>query len=396
MSLLPSDLKVVDADTHFSEPHDLWSSRVPAAMRDAFPHVVEHDGRRAWLFDGDAVMSAPAGSGSSVRRDGTKKSFWQYNIEATMSVEEASEAAYDPQARLRDDGSRVDLGADHLSERGRVRGQQVGEVGEPRSRQRRSSPSTTTRSPRCRPARAGRLFPQALVPFWDIEASVSEVTRAKTELGLTGITMCSEPHAGGLPDLIDVHWDPLWDVCSELGLPINFHVGASEFGMEAFFKSVWPSHDKIRRHVVGAVNIEMHNARIMTNLLASDLLDRFPKTKWVSVESGIGWIPYVIERLQYQLTEPSPDGVEMQITPPLELFRRQVYACFWFEEMGPSRTLDFLGFDNIMFETDFPHPTCLYPSAVEHGLKVLEPWGPEVQRKVMQDNAARLYDLPIP
>jgi len=115
------------------------------------------------------------------------------------------------------------------------------------------------------------------VPFWDIEASVKEVTRAGTELGLTGITMCSEPHAGDLPDLLDDHWNPLWEVCSELELPINFHVGASQFGMEAFFKSVWPSHDKIRAHIVGAVNIELHNSRIMANLLASDLLDRYPR-----------------------------------------------------------------------------------------------------------------------
>jgi uncharacterized protein len=394
MSLLPSDLKVVDADTHFSEPHDLWSSRVPASMHDAFPHVVEHDGQRAWLFDGDAVMSAPAGSGSSVRRDGTKKSFWQYNIEATMSVEEASAAAYDPQARLQM-MDRESIWAQVIYPN--VAGFAANKMVKLANRKLANAIVSVYNDAvaEMQAGSGGRLFPQALVPFWDIEASVREVARARVELGLTGITMCSEPHAGDLPDLLDRHWDPLWEVCGELGLPINFHVGASEFGMDAFYKSAWPSHDKIRRHIVGAVNIELHNARIMSNLLASDLLDRFPKTKWVSVESGIGWIPYVIERLQYQLTEPLPDGVEMQITPPLELFRRQVYACFWFEDIGPSRTLDFLGFDNIMFETDFPHPTCLYPSAVEHGLKVLEPWGPDVQRKVMQDNAARLYGIPI-
>jgi uncharacterized protein len=394
MSLQPGDLKVVDADTHFSEPHDLWSSRVPAAMRDAFPHVVERDGQRAWLFDGDAVMSAPAGSGSSVRRDGTKKSFWQYNIEATMSVEEASAAAYDPQARLQM-MDRESIWAQIIYPN--VAGFAANKMVKLANRDLANAIVSVYNDAvaEMQADSGGRLFPQALVPFWDIDASVREVARARTELGLTGITMCSEPHAGDLPDLLDPHWDPLWDLCGDLGLPINFHVGASEFGMDAFYNSAWPSHDKTRRHIVGAVNIELHNARIMSNLLASDLLDRFPKTKWVSVESGIGWIPYVIERLQYQLTEPLPDGVELQITPPLELFRRQVYACFWFEDVGPSRTLDFLGFDNIMFETDFPHPTCLYPSAVEHGLKVLEPWGPDVQRKVMQDNAARLYGLPI-
>jgi hypothetical protein len=62
---------------------------------------------------------------------------------------------------------------------------------------------------------------------------------------------------------------------------------------------------------------------------------------------------------------------------------------------GSSRELDYTGFDNVLFETDVPHPTCLYPSAVEHGLAVLAPWGPDVQGKVMQDNAAKLYRVPI-
>jgi predicted TIM-barrel fold metal-dependent hydrolase len=125
------------------------------------------------------------------------------------------------------------------------------------------------------------------------------------------------------------------------------------------------------------------------------VLERYPETKWISVESGIGWIPYVLERLEYQLSEPRPEDFELSIASPYELFRRQVYSCFWFEQSGPERLLDILGFDNILFESDFPHPTCMYPSAVEHGLKVLEPWGPEVQRKVMQNNAAALYKIPV-
>ena len=127
-SLTPQDLKVVDADTHWTEPHDLWTSRVPASIRDQFPHVVEQDGKRAWLFNGDDVMSAPGWSGSSIRRDGTKKSFWEYNIQATMQVEEASQAAYDPGGAHRDDGRPAHLGPDHLSQRRRVHGQPAGEA----------------------------------------------------------------------------------------------------------------------------------------------------------------------------------------------------------------------------------------------------------------------------
>jgi hypothetical protein len=66
------------------------------------------------------------------------------------------------------------------------------------------------------------------VPFWDIKAAVKEVERAKTKLELRGIAMCPEPHIeSDLPDIQNRHWDPLWEVCSDLNVPINFHIGAS-------------------------------------------------------------------------------------------------------------------------------------------------------------------------
>jgi predicted TIM-barrel fold metal-dependent hydrolase len=241
----------------------------------------------------------------------------------------------------------------------------------------------------------GRLFPQALIPFWDMDAAVKEVNRIHHELKLTGITMSSEPHSAGLPDITDHHWDPLWGLCQELGIPVNFHVGSSEFGKEAFEKGTWPGLEPIRKHVVGCVLLEMHNARVLANLLTSDLLVRFPTLNFVSVESGIGWIPYVLERLEYQLLETSLDGAIWGQESPTELFHRQVHSCFWFEEAAPSRLLDIIGFNNVMFESDFPHPTCLYPGPVEHALKVLEPWGADVQRKVLSENASRLYGIPV-
>lgn len=386
-------IKVIDADTHFSEPADLWTSRVSPKLRELVPHqVVRDDGTRSWVVNGDHVLSARAGAGSVIMKDGSKVSLWDYDILGGASQGEVHEASFDPRARL-------DL-MDEMGVWAHVIYPNVAGFG---SHKLRGLPQDLSRliveiyndaMAEMQAESGGRLFPQALVPFWDIDLAVAEVTRAAGH-GLRGIVMCSEPQAGGLPDVVDRHWDPLWEVCTDLQLPINFHVGASEFGMDAFLKGVWPSLDSARRHVVGSVQIELHNGRILSNLLASDLLVRFPGTRWVSVESGIGWIPYVLERLEYQLRDTTPDGRGFGQPMPTELFRRQVYAMFWFEEAGPGRLLADIGFDNVMFETDFPHPTCLFPSPVEHALRVLEPWGAEVQRKVLQDNAAKLYRIDL-
>ena len=386
-------LKVIDADTHYSEPPDLWTSRVPGKYKDVVPHHVEHpEHGRQWVMNGDEVMSQTVGAGSVIRKDGSKQALWDWNILGGLPFEEVHESSHDPAARL-----------EHMDNAGiwaQIMYPNVAGFGGHRLMRLPTGTATmivqvyNDAMAEMQAESGDRLLPMAMIPFWEIDEAVKEAERA-AGMGLRGLLMCSEPHSGGLPDLLDHHWNPLWEVATEHGLPINFHIGASDFGFEAFSKGVWPSLDRPRKHVVGSVLIEIHNARVMSNLLASDLLERYPDVKFVSVESGIGWIPYVLERLEYQLGETTPDGQGFGQPLPTELFRRQVYSCFWFEDAGPRFLLERIGFDNVLFETDYPHPTCLYPNAVEHAMDVLSPWGPEVQRKVMQDNAARLYNIDV-
>ena len=70
-----------------------------------------------------------------------------------------------------------------------------------------------------------RMFPMALLPWWDIDAAVAEVARAHA-LGLRGVNTNADPQNDGCPDLADRHWDPLWEACADLAMPVNFHIGA--------------------------------------------------------------------------------------------------------------------------------------------------------------------------
>jgi uncharacterized protein len=386
-------LKVVDADTHITEKADLWTSRVAKKDQERVPRRVrDGNGRDTWYFNGDDVFARPAGAASVIKKDGMKESFWDWNIEAGLQWDDVDPGAYDVATRLRvmnEMGIWAQIVYPNTAGFGANKLVKI----EDRSLSLLIAETYNTAMAEMQEESGQRLFPMALVPFWDLHASVKEVARACGDLGLRGITMCSEPQAAGLPTLIDPYWDPLWEVCTEFGVVVNFHVGASEFGMEAFLKGAWEGQDRYRQLVVGSALIEFHNARILANLLTSDLLDRWPQVKWVSVESGIGWIPYLLERLEFQLLDSRKDGTI--ITSPTQQFRDHVYSCFWFEETGPSLLLDRIGFDNVLFETDYPHPTCLYPTPVQHGIKVLEPWGPEVQRKVLSENAMKLYRLPV-
>ena len=78
---------------------------------------------------------------------------------------------------------------------------------------------------------------------------------------------------------------------------------------------------------------------------------------------------------------------------PSEYFARNFYACFWFEQKGVSETLRRVGIDNVLFETDFPHPTSLYP--IDHLERRLEGLTPAERSKVMSLNAAKLYRIAV-
>jgi predicted TIM-barrel fold metal-dependent hydrolase len=78
---------------------------------------------------------------------------------------------------------------------------------------------------------------------------------------------------------------------------------------------------------------------------------------------------------------------------PSEYFKRQLYATFWFEKNDVPALIDTVGEDNVLFETDFPHPTCLYPKPLDTVADKMAELTPEVQRKVLGDNAVRLYRL---
>jgi predicted TIM-barrel fold metal-dependent hydrolase len=168
-------------------------------------------------------------------------------------------------------------------------------------------------------------------------------------------------------------------------MPCNFHIGGG--GPIRLWGNDWPAG---RVFAALSTMAQMGNVVCITNLIYSGLLDRFPRLNFVSVESGVGWIPFLLESLDYQYDE---NGVDDLALRPSEYFRRQIYGSYWFEsDLGPA--IEKLGPDNLMFETDFPHATCLYPGVREHVRASMEGLASDVQRKLLYETAARVYQLP--
>jgi predicted TIM-barrel fold metal-dependent hydrolase len=151
-----------------------------------------------------------------------------------------------------------------------------------------------------------------------------------------------------------------------------------------------------RRLALGSAALFIENSRVISNLLYSGLFERCKRLKIVSVESGIGWIPFVLESIDYEWRETGSQGERALSMAPSEYFRKHIYGCFWFEKTAPARLIDQVGEDNVLFETDFPHPTCLYPDVQQYIAEISAGWSQARKRKILQDNAAALYKIPLP
>jgi predicted TIM-barrel fold metal-dependent hydrolase len=138
------------------------------------------------------------------------------------------------------------------------------------------------------------------------------------------------------------------------------------------------------------------NTWVVANLIFSGLLLKHPRLKVYSAETGIGWMPFLLEALDYQWHENITATAKREVwndVLPSEIFRRNIYVSFWFEEWGVLNALEAVGADNVMFETDFPHGTALLDRSKDQVAATLAQLKPDVRRKVLRDNAARLFGI---
>lgn len=390
-------IKVIDIDTHISEPLDLWTSRATPKYRDRVPQMRMLDGQWVWTIDGDRSMGV--GSAASViYRDGTKAA----GIEFTdWQVDEVHPGCSRTEDRLRfmdENGIWAQIVYPNvLGFAGQGRAPMGAPRREPVDADLRlvSTQIYNDAMAEMQAESGGRLLPMALLPWWNIELAVVEAERCRA-MGMRGVNINSDPQLHGLQDLSGDYWTPLWELCSDTGLPVNFHIGASDSTMSWYGETPWPSLAPEEKLAVGGTMMFISNAKVILNLIASGLLERFPKLNFVSVESGIGWIPFILETLEYSLAESGAGRLDKLSMSPWEYFRRQIYASFWFEGRDTAAAIRRLGVDNVMFETDFPHPICLYPRPLEQARKGLGDLTYEERRKVLSTNAARVYGIPLP
>jgi uncharacterized protein len=383
-----SSYTIIDADTHVTETPDLWISRAPASMRDRVPRIeTSPRGTQRWVLGGNQGMLANPGMTATAGVGSFKN--------PPKTFEEMHPGAYDAKARLKYMDQMGIWAMVMYPNVGGFGAQQFLKLNDPELMltcvQIYNDWQTEWAS-----ADARRLLPITSIPFWDVAAAAQEVRRCAA-MGHRGILFTGEPQYFGQPLLGDPHWNPLWEAAVELDLPISFHVGSGDM-TEGLLKNRVAAYGQAAAFTALAVNILFQNGVQVSDLIMSGVLARYPTIKFVSVESGIGWIPFMLETMDYQfqgnsVAEEHPEFDRL----PSEYFARNVYACYWFEQIAPRRLIDKIGAERILFETDFPHPTSLYGEEVHARIKGgLSDCEESVRRKILWENAEKLYKVAGP
>jgi predicted TIM-barrel fold metal-dependent hydrolase len=386
-----AEIRVIDVDTHIVEPYDLWTSRVSTdKWGDLVPHVVwsEDRGEEVWL-SGDRILGAAAAPA-------------QAGFDKAPPFYPKTLAEADPRTwRVADRLATMD----DYGIWAQVLYPNVAGFGGGRFAANRDAElnllliqayndylvDLAAEAP-------GRFIPIMGLPFWDVDLCVAEAERCAAA-GHRGIIMSQQPDHFGQPMLSDPHWDPLWASAQDLGLPINFHIGGGDMSGA---KLLAPSAGEVANYASFPATFFVANSRTIATVIGGGICHRFPRLNFVSVESGVGWIPFALQALDWMWVEcrVTDEHPEYDLLPS-EYFRRQIYGCFWFEHGTMlDATLETIGADNVLYETDFPHPTSMSPGPVSTALPAAEfiserlgHLGEPVLRKILHDNAARIYHL---
>ena len=223
----------------------------------------------------------------------------------------------------------------------------------------------------------------ACLPFGDIPAAIEEVHRV-AKLGYRGIELsCS----WNMDPMWHPQWEPLWQAIDEVNLPLHFHT----------FPSVSP---KLREQFTGLTQralmysglclFQLSLANILTALMGRAVFERYPRLRVVFGESGIGWIPYVLDRMDFEYEDQYKDlPLKMK---PSEYWRRQCKATFQYDRIG-LQLIDEMGAETLMWGSDYPHPDGIWPESEKYISEQFKELSPEVTRMITCDNAAKFYGL---
>lgn len=227
-----------------------------------------------------------------------------------------------------------------------------------------------------------RMIGAGMISVYDIDDAVAETHRVVEELGFKTVFLRSNIVTD--KPWHDPYYEPLWDTLERLDIPLGFHQASGSSIPQ--INRVWFPGSLGHQRAYGQPIGQMFAVGSFT---AGGILERHPKLRVAFLEANCSWLPWLLWRLDeaWEL-EGDVDMPELTM-PPSAYFKRQCVASVEPDETPARYAIDFLGNDNLVYSTDYPHGDSRYPHATESFLKL--PLSDEDKRKILWDNCARFY-----
>ena len=375
----------VDADGHVLEPPDLWERYMESRYHDTCPKLlILDDGREIFRLEGDRMI----GIGAAEIKDRPAKFGGTGTFGAREGGIDNRSAAYldgkrggfDPHERIGDmEAEAIDAAFLFPS-----LGLRLGAIREP------AFAAAACRAYNrwlaeeyCAPY-PDRLFGVAMLPMQSIELAIEEMRHARKTWDCRAAIIAPFPQ--GAPALHAASYEPLWAAAQELDVAIGFHGGDVADPYVGLDRFTHGSEGIAVRHFVKHT-FEM--AAAATSMIMCGVCDRYPALRVGFLECGGGWIAGWLDRMDRHFDDIGMNDTGLK-TRPSDIFRRQCFISFEPVEGTLPLIAEYIGADNILWATDYPHADG-FPDAPN----LIRAMGlePELLAKIMAGGARRYYKL---
>ena len=228
-----------------------------------------------------------------------------------------------------------------------------------------------------------RYIGLACLPYGDIDDAVKEIYRVAT-LGLRGMELSC---AWDMEPLWHPVWEPLWTAVNDVNLLLHFHT----------FPSLPPGvrerHTGLTRRAAMFTSVsgfQMNLINIVAAAIGSAVLERYPNLRIAFAESGIGWLPYALDRIDFEWEDRFHDlGLRMK---PSDYGRRPGKATFQLDRIG-TQLIDDIGVETLMWGSDYPHGVGVWPESSKYIADQFGHLPSDITHKIVCENAGRFYGL---
>ncbi len=230
-----------------------------------------------------------------------------------------------------------------------------------------------------------RMIGLGCIPYGDPEVAAMEVYRC-AKMGLKGVEVsCS----WDMQPMWDPIWEPLWKAVNDVQLPLHFHTFPTTAPQAREQMNV-----QVRRAAMftGVSAFQMGLIHILAALMGAGVFERYPNLRVSFGESGIGWIPYALDRMDFEFEDRFRDLMKLK---PSEYWQRQCKATFQYDPIGPKllNTNNLMTEDTLMWGSDYPHTDGIWPESTKYIDEQFAGLTQDQIRKITCDNAAKFYNL---